>query len=86
MYSVNMIFTDAVSPKTIQCEAYCRRHSGATPRRNNEAMDRFWADPKGAKQAALCKGAASRLHRLDVVGMPHQPLCLRRRASGAPAV
>ncbi len=29
-------------------------------RGNNEAMGRFWADPKGAKQAALCRVALAR--------------------------
>ena len=29
-------------------------------RGNNEAMGRFWTDPEGAKQAALCRVALAR--------------------------
>jgi hypothetical protein len=59
-YPFKMILPNAVSPKAVQCEAFFRRHSGSMSRGNNEAMGRFWADPKGAKQAALCRVALAR--------------------------
>ena len=55
-----VILPNTVSPKAGQCEAFSRRHSGPMSRENNEAMGRFWADPKGAKQAALCRVALAR--------------------------
>ena len=55
-----MILPNTVSQKAVQCEAFSRGHSGPMLRGNNEAMGCFWADPKGAKQAAPCRVALLR--------------------------
>jgi len=66
-----VILPNAVISKAVQCETFSRRHSGSMSRGNNQAQDCFWADPEGAKQAALCRVTLARRSTT----MP-SPMCL----------